>query len=185
MAEGVECQPASTCEEFPWRLGKDILPTKVKLQGKGIRIDTTCSFCGEYPESAKHLFVQCKYSRLAYFSPPPDVDSVKTQLMCTLLWKLWNARNLWHFHQKFKDPHLVYLETWDSVVEFNKQVPAAKRFSLIPAEVCVMGLDRDVLFIQTNVGCFDGGIVSFGCMIKSWDAKVVYVSCNKEVNRYC
>lgn len=54
---------------FIWRLGKEILPTSVNLQKKGIMLDTTCSFCGEFPESASHLFMHCEYSRLTFFPP--------------------------------------------------------------------------------------------------------------------
>ncbi|CAI8593472.1 unnamed protein product [Vicia faba] len=86
--------------------------------------------------------------------------------MCTLLWKIWNSRNLWHFQQKFKDPHNMALDAWDCVLEFYKQVPAAIRKCPKPRQECSFGQG----FSSDPIGC----------MIKSWDSKVIYAACVKD-----
>ncbi|XP_058776904.1 uncharacterized protein LOC131651249 [Vicia villosa] len=170
-------------KSFLWRLGKDILPTKTNLLKKGIKIDTACSFCGVNEESTKHLFLECEFSRLACFSSPlgfritPETDifdwllecledpnTLSAQLMCTLLWKVWNARNLRHFQQQIKDPHLV---------------PMAKNVR-VPPQTEYACPDREVFTIQTDAGCFEDGFVTFGCMIKTGDSKLFYAACKKE-----
>lgn len=101
-------------KNFLWRLTKNIFPTKTNLQRKDIRLDSLCSFYGSYVENAKHTFLHCEFSRLACFSSPlgfrmhPNVEildwllycltslnTLISQIMCIMLWKVWEARNIW------------------------------------------------------------------------------------------
>ncbi|KAH1215225.1 putative ribonuclease H protein [Glycine max] len=45
---------------FVWRLLKDRLPTRVNLRRRQVEVeDSTCPFCRNMEESARHLFFQC------------------------------------------------------------------------------------------------------------------------------
>ncbi|CAI8592755.1 unnamed protein product [Vicia faba] len=144
-------------------------------------LDTTCTLCDESPKSARHLFLQCEYYGGAYFSSPlgfripPNVDilnwllicldgtdTMQVQLICTLLWKLWSSRNFWHFQQKFKEPQL--------------NGPLAH-------ENCLVGVDNEIVEFQSDAGCLGDDTVAFSCLLKTWDSKVIYAACRKEVLR--
>lgn len=98
---------------YPWRLARDILPTRANLhKKKGINLDLACPLCNREVETSSHLFMHCNFVRLILFASqlgshiPEAVelnvwivkwlaykDMLGTQLFCTLLWKLWFARN--------------------------------------------------------------------------------------------
>ncbi|GKC65593.1 RNA-directed DNA polymerase, eukaryota [Tanacetum coccineum] len=107
-----------------WRLGRDRLPSKVKLNDKGIDLDSMlCSACHEAPESATHLFFECDFAKklwdemLPWFciSPreirnPLDLSLVLdigprnlSFKLClnvvfhTTCWWVWRARNAINF----------------------------------------------------------------------------------------
>ncbi|XP_058783366.1 uncharacterized protein LOC131658047 [Vicia villosa] len=158
-----------------------------------------CSFGGLEPESPNHLFLQCEFSKVVHFSSPlgarippsmeilewldfclDSTDILRSQLLCSLLWKIWNARNLLHFKQIVKAPECVAMEAWDSVYEYNAANPVPKKTNLVPFVWSSNKQDKDLAIIQVGAGCFDDGVVAFGCMIKSWDSKVIYGACKRE-----
>lgn len=109
-------------KNFIWRLSKDILPTKYNLRKKGIRSDVSCPFCQLYPKSSLNLFRECDFSKRVFFSLPLGVhfsdgiwvfdwifdflerrDSYLGQLVCTRMWKIWQARNIMVFKKECPD----------------------------------------------------------------------------------
>ena len=46
---------------FPWRVGRNALPTKDRQASKGIIIDGGSYLCGHHQESICHLFFDCPY----------------------------------------------------------------------------------------------------------------------------
>ncbi|KAI5393095.1 hypothetical protein KIW84_060293 [Lathyrus oleraceus] len=112
---------------------------------KGINLDTSCPLCRAASETSQRLFMQCKFFKLVCFSLslgfriPENSDLndwlllcltcdnlLKSQLMCTTLWKTWCARNKCHFQQKIRNPQAVAVEVMESVQEFNKETPTKK-----------------------------------------------------------
>lgn len=106
-----------------WRTFNDILPTLTNLISRGVDVHHTCVFCRKYPESASHLFWECKkVSKLwSFFCPwsydfglydrgsltPADYfmtiwkkvgsDSIDSQRIATsliLCWQIWTHRNM-------------------------------------------------------------------------------------------
>lgn len=55
---------------FLWKVTKNILPSKVNLNRKGIGIDLVCPLCSDANESTHHLFMECFFVRQAIFSFP-------------------------------------------------------------------------------------------------------------------
>lgn len=50
-------------KNFLWRVEKDILPTRGRLERKGLRIDTICLICCSEKETPNHLFMHCQLSQ--------------------------------------------------------------------------------------------------------------------------
>jgi hypothetical protein len=54
-------------KNFLWRLARDILPTKSRLQRKGVCLDTICPLCFEAIENGDHLFMHCRFAQQTWF----------------------------------------------------------------------------------------------------------------------
>lgn len=79
-----------------WKVLNDIIPTKVNLVKKGIDTFPLCSFCRKKPDSATHIFWQCKVTKgiWSYFIPCSD----KFLSVCRLDWTVvdyWNIMILY------------------------------------------------------------------------------------------
>ena len=48
---------------FLWRIGANVIPTRVNLQRKMQHIDLACTFCNNEVESSTHLFLDCPFAR--------------------------------------------------------------------------------------------------------------------------
>lgn len=46
-----------------WRIRRGNLPTRDRLQKRGMYIPTECLLCGEGIETISHIFFQCRYAR--------------------------------------------------------------------------------------------------------------------------
>jgi hypothetical protein len=54
-------------KNFLWRLAKAFLPTRGRLERKGITLDTTCPLCFNDCECNEHLFMHCPLSKQVWF----------------------------------------------------------------------------------------------------------------------
>lgn len=162
-------------------------------------LDCSCPLCGLESETPNHLYLKCEFSRIVHFSSPlgaripcdmvildwlvgcfDSSDYLQTQLLYTLLWKIWNSRNLVHFQQVQKDPVCVALEAWDYVAKFNEANPTPKKVISEPIGWRSDRQAKDLAVIQEDAGCFEDSFVAFGCLIKSWDSKIIYVACRRD-----
>ncbi|XP_058726925.1 uncharacterized protein LOC131598327 [Vicia villosa] len=170
-------------KEFLWRLVKNILPLRTNVCKKGISLDPSCPLCFEEAESAAHLFLRCDFIKRMLFAPPlgiriPPVDDVMVwllrtfrykdtrlcQVLCIGLWKVWKARNDAVFNKVRPCPMLVAKDVWLSVTEFDCS-RSVTMDRLMPA--LVENSYGNAWIIQTDAGCFEGGTVALGCVIKS------------------
>ncbi|XP_058776202.1 uncharacterized protein LOC131650515 [Vicia villosa] len=184
---------------FLWRLAKNILPTRVSLSKKGINLDDICPLCLSLPESAQHLFLNCEFSRLVFFSStlcyrvPPETDicnwlsevlscgdTLCIQMICYLAYKIWCARNDLLFKQKTVDPRAVAELAFANVCEFNMCNPeiGAKRSS--PVQPTQVSLPKDCLFLQVDAGVSTDGVVAFGCVLKKHNMSIDLVASKRE-----
>lgn len=53
---------------FLWRLGKNILSTWSNLEKKGMKPDPSYPLCHENPETIQHIFLDCPYTKMVWFS---------------------------------------------------------------------------------------------------------------------
>ncbi len=57
----LDCTPK--VKHFVWRLSKNGLPTKEKLQQRRIAVPMQCVFCNHHTENTAHLFLECSVVR--------------------------------------------------------------------------------------------------------------------------
>jgi len=99
-------------KNFLWRAAKCILPTRCKLETKGITLDTSRPFCHTDVESQDHLFMHCQETQRFWFTSPlglhdptqvnlsqwmmkwlSNFNAQATQLFSLSLWTIWKMRN--------------------------------------------------------------------------------------------
>ncbi|XP_058725615.1 uncharacterized protein LOC131596897 [Vicia villosa] len=127
---------------FLWRLVNNILPTRVNLSKKGIVLDVNCPLCLSFPESSHHLFLNCEFSRLVFFSStlcyrvPNETyicewltavlscgNNFYIQMISYLAYKIWCSCNDLLFKHKAAEPCVVAETTLENVCEFNIYYP--------------------------------------------------------------
>lgn len=174
-----------------WRLAKNILPTRHNLQKKGISLDPLCPLCHSDVETVEHLFMNCNLSKLALFASPlgshapfnMDIhcwlldwlscrNKEGSQLFCTILWKLWYARNQAVF--KGIAPDLVTLAQTavQFIQEFNaanaKQRPHPIYHRREPTTTDQIAEHH--LFV--DAGCFSNGHTGWGLIMKDLSGQI-------------
>ena len=63
-------------KQFMWRITKDGLPTKGKLEQRHISVPTQCEFCNQTYEDFYHLFVSCQNTRNIFKIVDPKIEKV-------------------------------------------------------------------------------------------------------------
>ncbi|XP_058742583.1 uncharacterized protein LOC131615095 [Vicia villosa] len=181
---------------FLWRLAKNILPTKDNLSRRGTILDTMCPFCAAAPETAQHLFCQCTFAQQTFFSSilsfrtesRLDVrdwlfsmlscgDVFSTQLLATLLYRIWLARNLLIFKNQLADPVTVAQEALNCVSDDNKSLLVSPSNNLSMQEEYS---PKNVHILNVDAGVFSPNSIAFGCVLKAPDGGVILSACRKE-----
>ncbi len=67
-------------KHFMWRIIKDGLPTKGKLEQRHISVPTQCEFCNQTYEDFYHLFVNCQNTRNIIRTIDPKIEKVLASL---------------------------------------------------------------------------------------------------------
>lgn len=150
VEEVVECTSLPYVQEFSM---ENILLTRVNLLKKGINLDTSCPLCRAAPETSQRLFMQCKYSKLVCFSLslgfriPENSDLndwlllclscdnlLKSQLMCTTLWKLGVREISATFSRRSKTRRHWQLRLWRVSKNLTKKLPRRRCKGIEPWE---------------------------------------------------
>lgn len=99
---------------FIWRLCTDSLPLCMKLQHKGMHVETRCPVCFRFDEDGGRCFIKCK--KVKDVRRKPQLEHVRLQILpcadalscmeqilnlneegklksCLLLWQWWHERN--------------------------------------------------------------------------------------------
>jgi hypothetical protein len=104
---------------FMWFLHKGVILTKDNLIKRNWHGCTKCCFCDQ-EETIQHLFISCPFARILWriiritfnIYPPANITNlfgnwlllkrikVSLELVCALLWAIWNVRNDFIFNQK-------------------------------------------------------------------------------------
>lgn len=86
-----------------------------------------------------------------------------------------------HFQQKVLDPHGVAEEVFDELLEFNRvnNHLESKNESVDASEHDLN--PKNLNIIQVDVGCYQEGCFSFGCIIRNHNNYVTMVASKKEI----
>ncbi|XP_058756380.1 uncharacterized protein LOC131629608 [Vicia villosa] len=102
------------------------------------------------------------------------------QVVCTGLWKIWQARNNLVFKSEMPNPQVMAHSIVDSVKEWSD---IRKTRQCRASDLANVMVPNCSWFIQSDAGCFESGIVSLGCVIKSTDDKILAASYQR-ISRY-
>jgi hypothetical protein len=119
-------QAPQRVKHFLWRVAKRILPTRCRLEQKGVVLDPSCPFCHNEKESQEHIFMNCQEIRRFWFISPlglhvptnvnlfqwmvqwlSNSNFMATQLFSLSLWTIWKMRNDAVFNKKVPNIMLV------------------------------------------------------------------------------
>lgn len=173
-------------KNFLSRLARDILPTRANLYKKGINLDMAYPLCNQAVETSSHLFMQCNFVRLILFASqlgshiPEAVelncwilnwltckDMLGTQLFCTLLWKLWFARNQCVFKCIVADPVSLANNAMCYVQDYISANPRRQQQSSPQASVNVETQLNSMFSMFVDAGCFVNGHTGWGLILKT------------------
>ncbi|XP_058733791.1 uncharacterized protein LOC131605427 [Vicia villosa] len=190
----------SRTRNFIWRLAKDILPVKTNLSKKGISLDTSCSLCNSAPETAHHVFMECPFAKQVFFSSslgyrvPENTDTcvwiesilkcgdvLSSQILCTSLQKIWQARNVLLYERKTSSPVKIYRDAFDSVMEFNRENLVAGEKARLKVQQPFPSEPDKLTVVQCDAGVFPDNTVAFGCVFKDRDLECQFAASRKEV----
>jgi hypothetical protein len=99
-----------------WRICRNILPTRLKLNSRGVQCPTSCAVCNTEDEDIMHVFFMCQKSVQCWqrtglwdrlntcldvnksvadnlFSILQRLDNEQQELFSVILWSLWKGRN--------------------------------------------------------------------------------------------
>ncbi|KAK2398440.1 putative mitochondrial protein [Trifolium repens] len=117
-------------KDLMWRMCRNVVPTRKRLQDKGVQCPLTCVSCSESEEDLDHICFHCPFSvqvwqRIGFwnviqqtrantgsvadciFSLLQHYDNDNSQRFSAILWSLWKHRNL---------------KLWEDVNETDSQV---------------------------------------------------------------
>ncbi|XP_074298774.1 uncharacterized protein LOC141629704 [Silene latifolia] len=80
-----------------WRLAHNIVPTKTKLNERGVPLDLVCPLCGSSEESTDHLFRSCTITRHVWQS---SALGINTQANAGIPFSRWLADLISFFHRQ-------------------------------------------------------------------------------------
>jgi len=164
---------------FIWRLSKNILPTRGNLCKKGVKIEPLCPMCNSYMETTHHLFMECNFAKLVWFSSCLGIHVPLQSSLSSILWKLWHYRNQVVFHQNTPYPPDVANAALEFIIDFNNTVPVKRnKRQQLSATIPISVLNAHTL--QVDAGCFPDGFTTFGCVFKDGPASVYFFACKKE-----
>ncbi|PNY16580.1 ribonuclease H, partial [Trifolium pratense] len=173
-------------KNFLWRLAKAILPTRSRLEKKGITLDTTCPLCFNDIECNEHLFMHCPLSKQVWFSSPlglhapnnvgliswmqlwlSNPDKLASQLFSTTLWMIWKGRNKLIFKNVKFCPIYVAAASSDFVAEFNSG-SCCNESNIVRENPDSWEPPEQAKFkVNIDAGCFSNGTTGWGMIMRN------------------
>lgn len=107
-------------------------------------------------------------------------DLLNTQLLCSLLHKIWSACNLQLYKHKIVNLVRVAEDALDVVMKFNRRNPeiGVKQKSLVHS--ALESNTKDVHLVQVDAGVSNEGFVPFGCIFKNHEKDIILSTSKRE-----
>jgi hypothetical protein len=125
---------------FIWRILNNAVPVKEKLFRKGIKCVPLCSYCNSNLETMDHIFLECEWAKQAWLASPLTINTEQgkikhiqdwieymisetkaedLQIISTILYSIWKARNDREFNGKFIPPDTMMQRAIQVLHEFQ------------------------------------------------------------------
>lgn len=114
---------------FVWRMLQNCLPTLENLRSRFVEVYPICSVCHNHLESAEHALFFCSFAQSCWNSVKVDVvsspdlsvrsimkeffetkSSKEMEIICSVVWQIWDHRNNVVWNKKFKTLSMVVNE---------------------------------------------------------------------------
>ncbi|CAJ2627787.1 unnamed protein product [Trifolium pratense] len=201
-------QAPQRVKNFLWRVVKRILPTRCRLEQKGVALDPICPLCHDGEETQEHLFMHCQViQRFWFLSPlglhvPTDVNFFQwmehwlsnsnfmaTQLFSLSLWTIWKMRNDSVFNKKSPNCMNVVQNISVMAEEFNlacNLITNVVSEPIISSDVDNKWEPPPVGFVKINIdaGCFKNNYTCWGLIGRNHQG-VVQVAATKRERMSC
>jgi hypothetical protein len=191
-------------KNFLWRMARYILPTRKRLESKGINLDPTCPLCHAEKESQDYLFMHCQVVQRLWFVSPlglhvPSIMSLSewmnkwltnsnlqaAQLFSLTLWRIWKGRNDAVFNNSLFC--LVKIASDISVFasEFNEACnlftgegsSSLSTTAVVDGWVCpAVGVTK----INIDAGCFEDNYTCWGLISRNSEGGVLTAMTKRE-----
>jgi hypothetical protein len=140
-------------KNFLWKVGNDLLPTKLNLFKKKIVSEPCCPICAQEPEDAIHILWKCKSSMAVWQSCGKKIQKLTIDqddgkglihylmgklegedltLALVLLRLIWLRRNAFVFERVFSPPERIVFDAHRMVREFSSAAFHVDRLSVPP-----------------------------------------------------
>ena len=187
---------------FGWKVLKDGIPTKHKLQTRGMCSSSVCPRCGEEDENIEHMLLRCRESVRIWYGSPLRIESDKVgdmsikewvdnlmahkkepewwALFWMLIWNIWLGRNMWVFERKRLDFMSVLDRAVRGTNEFIKdRDDRVARGNLEGEEVDVRwkAPGEGVLKLNSDAALIKGVDIGMGSVVRDSLGEVLMATC--------
>ncbi|CAN1279947.1 Putative ribonuclease H protein At1g65750, partial [Linum perenne] len=137
----IEAPPRLRC--FAWRLGQEVLPTRMALHNRHIRVPSECGICSRELEHSWHLFLNCPFARRCWENAGlshlvdacmQDSDSMKAWLfklvvgansekiaqVVAIMSAIWRERNNRVWNDVANEPFVVVREGLEGLLNWER-----------------------------------------------------------------
>ncbi|XP_062175976.1 uncharacterized protein LOC133881026 [Alnus glutinosa] len=135
-------------KNFLWRMGNNLLPTKLNLFNKKVVPVPTCPICAQDPEEAIHILWKCKSAMAVWQECGKKIQKMTVEqvdgkgliqflmgkldgeellLALVVLRLIWLRRNAFVFEKAFSPPERIVFDAHRMVREFSSAISLANR----------------------------------------------------------
>lgn len=117
-------------KSFLWRLCRNCIPVRTRLQRKGVQCPMSCVRCDSEPETSWHVFLDCPSSNICwqklnlwhiiepfllvsndfsalFFQVIKHLSAENVSIFAMTLWSIWKSRNLKLWESTQEEPHII------------------------------------------------------------------------------